>query len=1246
MKSRTLSIVLILALFVLLPCTAFAQLAALPAQSCVQGGVQASTSGMNSTNYLQGVIPSCTVTVYLTGTTTLATIYAGNISTPLANPFTASTAGQFIAYASVNQGYDVVLSGGIAPNTYLSPVTLTGLYPGTNIVVTLNLASPGPIGGTTPSTVNATTLTAQSLNGAINPLLYAGSDLAAKTATAVAAVGCSSTVPCNFILPPSPQLSFSGTLTLTDAMTFSCTPAGESARQSAAQPPTLNYTGSGTAVVINGARAQFNGCGLAMGNATTGILIENQNAQINNVYTIGGNVGSVLVELGVSDNAQINQFTAFEFQGDGIWSHDNYDSTITNSLMYGYTIGGASGATNHTSRSLVIDSGTGGIHIKNFGGGNSGLHGIVVQDLHNPGHPPAQIFASDVISDCSYGDGLLFDSSLGVYPIVAEFDESWISAAGDSCNGTSIRGLTTANDVHISGGKGIHFIGGWFRSAANNPFLIDNSNAGDISISNAFLYGSNCFNNNTPSTVAGVNVTANIDGLLVDGNTDGFAEHCGHQGWGVLIGPGLTSMNNVRIVNNDFYGNSVGTISAPAGFPMIQSGNINSTVFGTNTLFGGGPLGVWANYNRTNTWLSPFNVISGIGGLSVNGYFDGTNFIFPSDGGSNGGTLIGMNYGVSPSFTFYCVPNSGSPTVTQTIAPGSMSANTCGSLSSAGYGNGNGLLLPSTLTGYHGNASGVKVQLSDGTGTSVPAAFDANGNLTAGTSISLASPGPIGGTTPSTVNATTVTATSFVGPLTGNAATATTAANLSGSPSISVTNITASGIVAAVGDNPAVIVTNYTSTTGNSPNLTFQDARGAVGSPSTPLSVDPLGQFTATGWNGSAFPGSKGKIAFVATENWGPTANGTSIEFSTTANATTSRLRRFVIDQDGSLYNNASTFIVDPSGNLTVASCTGCGGGGGLSGMTTGQLPIAASASTVTSSIAYATAATASTIVERDSSNNINATTFNTAPVSWFGTGNANIGGSLPSASTGTYNTASGSGSLHADTTGSSNTANGYHALYTNTGGSSNTANGYGAGQFITGGSVGLTNPTNSIFIGEATQAKADNGTNEIVIGAGAVGNGSNTATIGNTSTTNVYMGTTQLCQSTGTGCPTSMNYDVHGGFSGTGTTSQYVIQELPSSSVLVTYPYSCTGSRAESIAAATASTIYTIYGCTGAGFTTCASVGTAVFAVSGKSASFTCTYGFTVGSGGTYTSLYMQGPVTPDTTLTNVAFTLHGTHN
>jgi hypothetical protein len=97
----------------------FCQTAALPIYSCVQQGVKAKVSGLNSTNYMQGIVPSCTVKVYLTGTQTIAT------TTPQ-SPFTANTDGSIPPiYAAVNQVYDVVLSGGISPNTYPSPVTIS-----------------------------------------------------------------------------------------------------------------------------------------------------------------------------------------------------------------------------------------------------------------------------------------------------------------------------------------------------------------------------------------------------------------------------------------------------------------------------------------------------------------------------------------------------------------------------------------------------------------------------------------------------------------------------------------------------------------------------------------------------------------------------------------------------------------------------------------------------------------------------------------------------------------------------------------------------------------------------------------------------------------------------------------------------------------------------------------------------------------------------------------------------------------
>ena len=106
------------------PVAAHAQTAAIPVYWCSLPGTQATVSGLKSTNYQLGVIPSCLVTVYLTGTTTIAT------TTPQ-SPFTANTNGSIPPiFAAINQGYDVVLSGGIPPNTYPAPITLTGLYPG------------------------------------------------------------------------------------------------------------------------------------------------------------------------------------------------------------------------------------------------------------------------------------------------------------------------------------------------------------------------------------------------------------------------------------------------------------------------------------------------------------------------------------------------------------------------------------------------------------------------------------------------------------------------------------------------------------------------------------------------------------------------------------------------------------------------------------------------------------------------------------------------------------------------------------------------------------------------------------------------------------------------------------------------------------------------------------------------------------------------------------------------------------
>jgi hypothetical protein len=90
-----------------------------------QGNVPVVTSGLSSTTVVEGSYPLCTVTVYLHGTLTLATIYSDNGITSLANPFTANSNGQFTFYAANNR-YDVILSNN-AGSGPASPLTLSDI---------------------------------------------------------------------------------------------------------------------------------------------------------------------------------------------------------------------------------------------------------------------------------------------------------------------------------------------------------------------------------------------------------------------------------------------------------------------------------------------------------------------------------------------------------------------------------------------------------------------------------------------------------------------------------------------------------------------------------------------------------------------------------------------------------------------------------------------------------------------------------------------------------------------------------------------------------------------------------------------------------------------------------------------------------------------------------------------------------------------------------------------------------------
>ena len=157
-------------MFVLSAKYAQAQTEALPVYSCGNPGVRAIVSGLTSSNYLLGIIPSCQVRVYLTGTTTLATIYKDSSNTPQTNPFTALYNGSVQpTYAATNECYDVQLSGGIPPNTYATPVTLTGVCVGGG----------GGGGGSTAfsAITSGTNTTASMIVGSGSSLYFSGSGI-------------------------------------------------------------------------------------------------------------------------------------------------------------------------------------------------------------------------------------------------------------------------------------------------------------------------------------------------------------------------------------------------------------------------------------------------------------------------------------------------------------------------------------------------------------------------------------------------------------------------------------------------------------------------------------------------------------------------------------------------------------------------------------------------------------------------------------------------------------------------------------------------------------------------------------------------------------------------------------------------------------------------------------------------------------------------------------------------------------
>jgi hypothetical protein len=139
---------------------------------------------------------------------------------------------------------------------------------------------------------------------------------------------------------------------------------------------------------------------------------------------------------------------------------------------------------------------------------------------------------------------------------------------------------------------------------------------------------------------------------------------------------------------------------------------------------------------------------------------------------------------------------------------------------------------------------------------------------------------------------------------------------------------------------------------------------------------------------------------------------------------------------------------------------------------------------------------------------------------------------------TGGNNMAFGFQTMIQSTTGSDNVAIGSQSLNTLTTGGSNIAIGKESGRLVSGGGNNNT-PSESIYIGQDTRASAAGNSNEMVFGHTAIGQGSNTVTLGNSSITKTFLrGNTMVNTTTDNGVD---ELQVNGSISGIGFKQAYV---------------------------------------------------------------------------------------------------------